>query len=354
LRYFNGRCRTGKYQNRDCLYIYSAIGFEKVILISGGGKAGDDKLIKGNDYGVVYITEANECHPDFIQETFDRTLASSYPFVAHDNNPKPEGHWYYEDVLAHHEKQQAENPGYGFNYGNFTIVDNLSVTDEQLRERLKRYKKGSIWYLRDIKGQRKQADGLVFPEFNSEIHIKPTVERAYSECYISIDYGTSHPCVFQLWGECDGVWYCVKEYVYNGSKNPQKTANEYYADLLEFSKGYKIKQLYLDNAPISSSFNVLVRRKGEFNTRMSDNSVLQGCQDVSMAFQAQKIFINDCCVCLIKGIGLYMWDSKSDEEAPLKGNDDETDCMRYFVRTKRIAEQRRKGLVSAYKDKGVC
>lgn len=57
--YFEGRCREGTYQNRDCLYIQTATG-EKVVLVSGGGKAGDEKLIKGNTYGTAYITEANE------------------------------------------------------------------------------------------------------------------------------------------------------------------------------------------------------------------------------------------------------------------------------------------------------
>ena len=71
--YFEGRCREGTYQNRDCLYIQTATG-EKVVLVSGGGKAGDEKLIKGNTYGTAYITEVNECSEAFIQEVFDRTL----------------------------------------------------------------------------------------------------------------------------------------------------------------------------------------------------------------------------------------------------------------------------------------
>lgn len=37
LNYFEGRCREGKFKNRDCLYINSQVG-EKIILISGGAK----------------------------------------------------------------------------------------------------------------------------------------------------------------------------------------------------------------------------------------------------------------------------------------------------------------------------
>ena len=75
FNYFEGRYRTGKYQNRDCVYVQTKTG-EKIVLVSGGGKDGDEKLIKGNTYGMAYITEANECHPNFIKEVFDRTLSS--------------------------------------------------------------------------------------------------------------------------------------------------------------------------------------------------------------------------------------------------------------------------------------
>ena len=76
LNYFEGRCREGKYQNRECVYVMTALG-EKIILISGGGKDGDEKYIKGNTYGMAYVTEANECHPKFLKEVFDRTLSST-------------------------------------------------------------------------------------------------------------------------------------------------------------------------------------------------------------------------------------------------------------------------------------
>ena len=116
--YFEGRCREGTYQNRDCLYIQTATG-EKVVLVSGGGKAGDEKLIKGNTYGTAYITEANECSETFIKEVFDRTLSSPDRKVFHDLNPKAEGHWYYKTVLDFHEAKQRENPAYGLNYGHY-------------------------------------------------------------------------------------------------------------------------------------------------------------------------------------------------------------------------------------------
>ncbi len=164
--YFEGRCRAGKYNDRACLYIQTKAG-EKIVLVSGGAKAGDEKYIKGNTYGMAYVTEANECHPDFIKEVFDRTLSSANRKIFHDLNPKAPKHWYYTEVLRFHEKKQERNSKYGFNYGHFTIADNLSISDEKLKEILSTYQKDTVWYERDILGSRKSAEGIIFPEFAS-------------------------------------------------------------------------------------------------------------------------------------------------------------------------------------------
>lgn len=164
LNYFEGRCREGKYKDRDCVYIRTKTG-EKVVLVSGGGKDGDEKLIKGNTYGMAYVTEANECHQKFLKEVFDRTVSSSDRKIFHDLNPKEEEHWYYTDILCFHEKQQTEDAAYGYNYGHFTLVDNMSLSDERIRNVLKTYQKGSVWYKRDIRGERAVADGVIFRRF---------------------------------------------------------------------------------------------------------------------------------------------------------------------------------------------
>lgn len=167
MNYFEGRCREGKYKDRACLYVKTRIG-EKIILVSGGAKSGDEKYIKGNTYGMAYVTEANECHPVFIQEVFDRTLSSKDRKIFHDLNPKSPRHWYYTDVLDFHVEQQKTDKEYGYNYGHFTIADNLSIDDDALKTILKTYQKGTVWYDRDILGHRKIAQGIIFKDFAND------------------------------------------------------------------------------------------------------------------------------------------------------------------------------------------
>lgn len=167
MNFFDGKCRQGKYNDRSALFVQTKTG-EKIILVSGGAKDGDEKYIKGNTYGMAYVTEANECHPNFIQEVFDRTLSSADRKIFHDLNPKAESHWYYTDVLNFHQEKQRKDRNYGYNYGHFTIADNLSIDDEKLRNTLKTYQKGTVWYERDILGRRKTAQGIIFPNFASD------------------------------------------------------------------------------------------------------------------------------------------------------------------------------------------
>lgn len=191
LNYFEGRCREGKYKNRDCLYVHTATG-EKIILVSGGGKDGDAKYIKGNTYGTAYITEANECHTSFIQEVFDRTLSSKNRKIYHDLNPKAPGHWYYKEILKHHEQQQRKNPRYGYNYGHFSIADNMSISDEKLHREIATYDKQSVWYKRDILGMRIAAEGLIYGQYADNPRAYAIEESAVKnllEINVGVDFG---------------------------------------------------------------------------------------------------------------------------------------------------------------------
>lgn len=163
INYFNGRCKEGKYKGKDCLYVYTKTG-EKVLLVAGGAKDGDEKYIKGNTYGMAYVTEANECHEKFLKEVFDRTMSSEDRKVFHDLNPKAPNHWYYKEILKFHEEKQLQDMSYGYNFAHFNIFNNLSITSPKLKTILSTYNKNSIWYKRDILGQRIASSGVLFGE----------------------------------------------------------------------------------------------------------------------------------------------------------------------------------------------
>ena len=337
--YFEGRCREGVYQNRDCLYIQTTTG-EKVVLISGGGKAGDEKLIKGNTYGTAYITEANECSKIFIQEVFDRTLSSPDRKIFHDLNPKAEAHWYYQDVLNFHEEKLKANSKYGLNYGHFTIADNMSISDDQLRAVLSTYDRKSVWYARDILGQRKMAEGLVYPMFSMEKHVVKGVIPYSSRhrYYVSIDYGTVNPFAAGLW-DFDPVSHkaiMIRELYYRGG-SANRTDNEGYYRLLKKLIGdIKIEYIIID--PSASSMIETIEKYAEWLVVRADNDVLNGIQDVTKYLNMGLLLFHESCKETFKEFDQYSWDEESGEDAVIKEFDHSMDMIRYFCRTALRAE----------------
>jgi len=338
--YFAKRCKRGKFENRPCLYVSTDTG-EKIILISGGNNKRSKDYIRGNSYGLAYITEANLCEKTFVQEVFDRTIASKNRKIFHDLNPLNDGHFYYTDILNYHKKKQEENSDYGFNYGHFVLSDNMSLSDDKLREILNTYQKGTLWYSRDISGERRNADGLIYENFNRSIHVVPTINRNYlpNKYIISCDMGVYNPTAWGLWGVCNengkNVHYLIKEYFHDGRKDGQKSDEQYFQDLLKFTDGYKIQYVIVD--PSAATFLTAIHRK--FQGIKADNKVLEGIKNVTTCLYNGLIKINECCENTIREFESYSWDTDIiDEDVPIKENDHMMDSCRYYCQTMKIAQ----------------
>lgn len=163
---FRGRCKWGKYKGNECLYVYTKTG-EKVVIFAGGGKADSYKKILGNSYGLWIATEINEHYDSedsresFIKVAFGRQVASLNPHVLWDLNPCNPRHKIYEDYI---DKYKTDYIG-GYNYEHFTLHDNLAITPQRLAEIESQYDRNSIWYRRDILGQRCVAEGVIYRQF---------------------------------------------------------------------------------------------------------------------------------------------------------------------------------------------
>ena len=335
--YFEGRCREGTYQNRDCLYIQTATG-EKVVLVSGGGKAGDEKLIKGNTYGTAYITEANECSETFIKEVFDRTLSSPDRKVFHDLNPKAEGHWYYKTILDFHEAKQRENPDYGLNYGHFTIADNMSISDDRLRAVLATYDRKSIWYACDILGQRRAAEGLIYDMFDRGRNVfklgeEPIGLRSVAVRWIGVDYGTRNDTVLLEAYDDGNILWITREYRWTSRRERKQKTDEEYADDFMAFMGESYCATIID--PSAASFIEALRRRGVY-VMEADNDVLNGIRRVSTLMSRCLLKICSDCKGTIDELESYHWDDKAalvGIEKPIKEDDHGCDVVRYLCNT---------------------
>jgi PBSX family phage terminase large subunit len=324
---FRGRCKWGKFKDNEALYIYTQTG-EKIVIFAGGAKADSYKRILGNSYGMWIATEINE-HYDcddsrssFIKVAFGRQVAAQKPLVLWDLNPCNPQHRIYTDYIDNYLD------GYigGYQYKHFTIDDNLSISPQRKAEIKSQYIVGSIWYRRDILGERCIAEGLVYPRYEEAI-CKP-FKAEYADYVLSVDYGTQNATAVLLWGLYGNVWYCIREYYYSGRETGRQKTDEEYCDDIEntFSDAIQKKQnrgekIRIIVDPSAASFIAALKRRKKYKVTAADNNVLDGIRDTDTAMFQEKIKIFDTCECLIGELQGYCWIPDSTEDAPVKEND---------------------------------
>jgi PBSX family phage terminase large subunit len=258
-------------------------------------------------------------------------------------NPCQPGHKIYSDYIDVYPNTYVG----GYNYEHFTLADNYSITPERRREIESQYVVGSIWYKRDIKGERCLAEGLIFPMYLDAIGTPPD-EPCDEEC-ISLDYGTQNPLAALYWKRYGKTWWAVDEYYYSGRKKlVQKTDADYVTDMKRFyAKNHEVKEdMHGEDIdpvvtcivdPSASSFIAALRREDMFKVRKGKNDVEDGLRETATALQEGYIHISETCTNWKTEAGGYIWDSTKPDDEPLKVDDHLMDSMRYLVKTLRLA-----------------
>ncbi|MGX8833974.1 phage terminase large subunit [Amedibacillus sp. YH-ame6] len=362
FNYFEGRYRKGKYEAKDCYYVQTKAG-EKIIFFAGGKKKGSEADIRGYTYGSVYITEANLCCKEFLQEAMDRTLSSSRRKVFHDLNPKDKDHWYYVDFLQFHEDSQKTNKSYGYNYGHTSIADNMSLSDEKIKKELSTYKKDSVWYKRDILGHRETAEGLIFPYYadDEETYLADEEELLklkgrFSHLIMGIDFGDSgSKYSFHLSGFIDS-WKKMKAL----DETDMKKSNGIDAKMLceTFIKFYKLviekwgqpEWIFCDSASntLINTLRTAAREAGlPYNciAGVVKNPISDRPKTVDELLSSGRLEINRKCKNARKALKSLVWDEKKKDEPEdeNKGNiNDDWDSFCYtFITHTQYIELRR-------------
>ena len=320
---FRGRCRWTKFKGNEALVIRSH-NRDYVVIFAGAGKADSFKKIRGNSYGMWIATEINLHHEDTIKEAFNRQLAARVRKIFWDLNPSSPGEWIYKNYID----RFPETMGDRYNYQHFTIRDNATVSPERLAEIESQYDKESVWYRRDILGERCTPEGRVynFGEANMTDEVP-----GRGEYYISVDYGTLNPFSAGLWCVNGDKAVRISEYYYSGrDEKKTRTDEEYCENIAELADRYRIESIIVD--PSAASFITALRRHG-WRVRQANNDVMNGIRLVSRFLKNGNIKIHRSCGDCIAEFGLYKWDMESEEDAVIKENDHAMDDVRYFCNT---------------------
>lgn len=313
---FRGQCRWGSYKGKDALIVQGpSTNFkQKIVIFSGDSFAS----IRGNSYGMWIATEINLVSDAFIKEAFNRTLASKRRKIFWDLNPCHPNSPIYTDYIDLYAKKDAEGTlKGGFNYAKFTIFDNVNISQERLDEIISQYDPGSIWYVRDILGERVIAEGLVYSQFASLATQKPnplliSKDDVKSLCkqgeiiqiVIGVDFGgngSGHSFVATAATRGYGKLIALSSELHKGEIDPDQLG----ALFVNFVRKVKAAYGFVTHVYADSAEQVLIRglRKALANVAMGDikvdNAAKRRINDRIFAFtslvaQGRFSYTEDC------------------------------------------------------------
>jgi len=345
---FRGRCRWGKYKGNEALFVRTRRGM-RYVLFAGGGFSDSYKRIRGNAYGLWIATEINLHHETFIQEAFNRQGAARARKVFWDLNPvHPKAQIYTEYIDKYRERSKAGAMLGGVNYEHFTIFDNMAIPEEQLAEFVSQREPGSVWYRRDIMGERCAAEGLIYRQFadNVSAYMETGTAREVLAklqfCTIGVDFGGSKSAHSFT---CTGIWKgftgvtVLDEFYTTEELTPDKLTREFVRFVQkQTDKGFRLVGAYADSAE-----QVLIRglQNGIMTARVGlriSNAQKMPINDRirfwSLLMAAQRMTIMPHCKHTIDALCNAVWDDSKPEDVRLDNgttNIDSLDSKEYSV-----------------------
>ena len=288
----------------------------------GGKDEGSASLIQGMTLGGVLLDEVALMPRSFTEQALARCSLSNSRFWFN-CNPENPMHWFYEEWIKKAEEKNCL-------YLHFLMKDNPSLSESVIRRYENLY--SGAFYERFVLGKWVAVDGLVYPEVANGKYVSRPAESTFEQYYVSCDYGTVNPTSFGLWGKTKNVWFRFDEFYYSSrAQGRQKTDEEYYSHLCEFTEGLNIEAVIID--PSAASFIECIRRHGKFKVIPAKNDVTDGIRKVQSALRDGKILISPDCKSALREFSLYRWDEGAVKDTPKKENDHAMDEIRYFVST---------------------
>ena len=323
---FRGRSRWGKYKDNEALFIQTQTG-EKIVIFAGGGKSDSYKKILGNSYGIWIATEINEHYDSddsrtsFIKVAMGRQVAALEPLILWDMNPSNPHAKIYTDYV---DKWAKEAPSSGYQYEHFTIHDNMAISDQRRKEIEERYDPTSIWYKRDILGQRCLADGLIYDIFaNHESDYMIDADDVPNLVMINIgqDFGGNKSkntyCATGI--GVDGHLYCLASEEYDGTGSTVEFVMD---KLQEFADNIRrtyggVGYVFADSA--EQTIINTERRRTNLNIRDAEkNKIINRIRAENVLLTARRVhFVKGRTESTVAALREAIWDKNADEDTRL-------------------------------------
>lgn len=324
---FRGQCKWGKYKGNECLKICGKDTNykEKIVLFCGGAKADSYKKFRGMSIGLWIATEINLHHADTIREAQRRQINADIKRFYWDLNPEsPNAEIYQEFIDVYDKKDKDGTLKGGLNLVTFNIFDNINLSKENLDAEISKYEKDSVFYKRDILGERCTADGIIFKDFAEHTDKYMIARLDLPNRFRWVDVGFDIGGNGSAYSMCcsapgyDGVIYVLRAQKKQAQDLPMEQVEQFvfeFIDGIQQDFGVRIDNVNCDHSDVI--INTLNEKRYIFSKTykppIEDRPFLFS---VLMAQGRFKLVENECND-LIDELRNLVYDDKADKAIPL-------------------------------------
>lgn len=193
---------NGDKDNKLPHILFNTPNGTKTIYILGYDNVDKWKMALGSQFGCVFIDEVNTASIEFVREICTRndylmaTLNPDDPnlpvYKEFINCSRPLEK-YKKDVPKEILNQLTSEEKEGWTYWFFSFYDNASLSEEDIKKKIRSAPKGTKLYKNKILGLRGRATGLIFSNFERKHHVISKAEaKEYKFKYFSAGLDTSY------------------------------------------------------------------------------------------------------------------------------------------------------------------
>ena len=295
--------------------------FGNKIYCFDGANADSYKKMRGfTSYG-AFLNEATTLHDSFVKEAISRCSGEGARIYM-DTNPENPTHTVKTDYVDK-DGQLLSNGQLNIKAFNFTLYDNTFLNKEYV-ESIEASTPTGMFYDRDILGIWVASEGVVYKDFNKDMHyIKDINNIDIVKYFVGVDFGWEHFGSMVVVGkDINNNYYLIKEYAYQ-----HKDIEEWINIAKDIKTQYGNINFYCDHARPDYIDKL---RRSNIRAINANKNVLEGITMIASLFKTNKLFILEDNVDIFKKeIYNYVWKNGKDE--PNKSSDDVLDSLRYAI-----------------------
>lgn len=297
--------------------------FGVLVCCFGHSKSNDLERIRGMTAWGAYINEATVANESVFDEIKSRCSAPGARIIM-DTNPDRPGHWLKRDYIDKADQKIIAE-------FHWKLTDNTFLTQRYI-DNIKSSTPSGVFYDRDIEGRWVSAEGIVYPDFDRNVHyVHESDVPNIVKYWAGMDFGWEHSGAVILIGEAaNGCQYVLKEW-----SSQHKSIDAWISIIQDLQDKIGDITIYCDSARPDLINDMQCAGLNAVNAR---KDVIAGIGEVATAFKQRILYVVEENVDLFKEeIETYCWKDGADE--PEKINDDVMDALRYAVYSERVSRE---------------